>query len=126
LYYRTHATFPRKGTMDAITQVIDNWGEAIDVKEAICGIFFDFEKAIDLVDLEILFKKCEKAQLPPWLIQVLAAYLTDREQRVKVEDITTDWKNVEAGVIQGNVLGPILFIIFIADINDFMPRGISF
>jgi hypothetical protein len=40
---------------------------------------------------------------------------------VKVGNTTTDWKEVEARVIQGSVLGPILFIIFISDINEFMP-----
>ena len=44
-------------------------------------------------------------------------YLTDRQQRVKVGSTTTEWKSVEAGVIQGSVLGPVLFLLFIADIR---------
>jgi hypothetical protein len=42
---------------------------------------------------------------------------------VHTGSITTDWKNVEAGVVQGSVLGPILFIIYIADINSYLPVG---
>ena len=34
----------------------------------------------------------------------------------------TEWLKVEAGVIQGSVIGPILFILFIVDINDYLPQ----
>ena len=56
----------------------------------------------------------------------IAAYLSDRTQRVRIGELTTEWKKVEAGVIQGSVLGPILFLLYIADINDYMPAGVSF
>ena len=44
---------------------------------------------------------------------------------MKIGEIKAEWKNVEAGVIQGSVIGPILFIIFIHDINDYLPPGID-
>ena len=111
---------PKKGTMDAIVQVINDWGEAKDKKEPVTAIFFDFAKAFDVVDHEVLLTKIEKV-LPLWKCRWIAAYLTNRMQRVKVGEIVTEWKPVEAGVIQGSVLGPILFILFIADINEFLP-----
>ena len=63
--------------------------------------------------------------MEPWLISWLAAYLTGRRQRVKCGNITSEWADVEAGVIQGSVLGPILFILFISDINEFIPAGVE-
>jgi hypothetical protein len=42
---------------------------------------------------------------------------------VKVGNVATEWNKVEAGVVQGSVLGPILFILFIADFNEHMPTG---
>jgi hypothetical protein len=95
----------------------------MDKGESIMVVFFDFSKAFDLVDHALLLNKLE-AHLPEWLIKWVEAYLKNRKQRVKTANFTADWKKVEAGVIQGSVLGPVLFIIFLADINEYIPEGI--
>ena len=110
--------------MDAIAQVIEDWSRAIDEKQQVYAIFFDFNKAFDMVDHEHLLQKISiKKQLPNWLISWLAAYLQGRRQREVFGDIQTEWKQVKAGVIQGSVLGPVLFILFIIDINELIPDG---
>ncbi len=115
---------PGKSTMGAISKVIFDWGLALDAKDPIVAIFFDFAKAFDLVQHDLLLSKLEKT-LEPFLVSWIAAYLTGRQQRVKIKNTTTPWQNVEAGVIQGSVLGPVLFIIFISDINSFIPAGVN-
>ena len=114
---------PGKSTKDALLQVIEDWTKAIDNNESIMAVFFDFSKAFDLVDHDLLLRKLE-AYLPEWIIKWVEAYLKNRKQRVKTANHTAEWKQVEAGVIQGSVLGPILFIIFLADINEYIPDGI--
>ena len=115
---------PNFCTMDAIIQVIESWSHAKDIREDILAIFFDFAKAFDLVPHHILLDKLlRKGYLKPWLVSWIAAYLTNRKQRVATATTKTDWKPVEAGVVQGSVLGPILFILFILDINDYLPKG---
>jgi len=116
---------PSRCTMDAVIQVIEDWSHAKDQKTAVFSFFFDFSKAFDLVDHEVLLEKLIKLKLEPWLISWLAAYLTGRRQCVKCGNITSEWADVEAGVIQGSVLGPILFILFISDINEFIPAGVE-
>lgn len=80
---------PKKGTMDAIIQVLDDWAAAKDQREAVTAIFFDFAKAFDLVDHEVLLTKLERL-LPAWLCRWIASYLSDRTQRVQVGNVTTE------------------------------------
>ena len=46
-------------------------------------------------------------------------------QRVVLNGYETNWKEVVAGVIQGSVLGPVLFLLFISDINEYIPPGVN-
>ena len=50
----------KKGTMDAIIQVLDDLAVAKDQREAVTAIFFDFDKAFDLVDHEVLLSKLKR------------------------------------------------------------------
>ena len=87
-------------------------------------MFFDFSKAFDLVDHNILLNKINK-YLPEWITQWIAQYLSNRSQRVKYENIVTDWRTVKAGVIQGSVLGPTLFILFLHEIGEQIPSIVN-
>jgi hypothetical protein len=97
---------------------------AFDNNRTWLAIFFDFAKAFDLVPHDLLLQKLS-ASLPPWLVRWIACYLSNRSQCVKIGELSTEWKKVEAGVIQGSVLGPVLFLIFVADINNYIPAGVN-
>jgi hypothetical protein len=113
---------PGRNTMDAIVKVIDDWERALDNKETIHAVFFDFSKAFDLVNHKRLMQKLKKL-LPPYLTSWIAEWLSDRKQRVKCGNTYSLWELVVAGVIQGSVLGPILFLLYISDINEYLPAG---
>ena len=87
-------------------------------------MFFDFSKAFDLVDYELFLRKLSTL-LPRWIVSWIAAYLHDRVQRVHTINSTIEWKSVKAGVIQGSVIGPTLFILFLSDLQKLIPKEIK-
>jgi hypothetical protein len=97
-------------------------GHAVDKGQEVLAIFFDFAKAFDLVPHDKLLAKLQKL-LPSWLVKWIVSYLSNRRQRVQVGKTTTPWMRVEAGVVQGSVLEPVLFLIYILDINSYLPPG---
>jgi ribonuclease P/MRP protein subunit RPP40 len=69
---------------------------------------------------KILLTKIDK-MLPSWFTSWIAQYLSGRKQRVKCNNKHSEWLNVIAGVTQGSVLGPALFLLFISDMNEYLP-----
>ena len=87
------------------------------------GIFYDFSKAFDLVDHEMLFKRLEYYGIRNATLRLLRGYLTNGKQYVELNNIRSFAGDIQHGVSQGSALGQLLFTVYINDIVNLQLNG---
>ena len=107
----------------ALLGLIEDWKLTVDKKQLVSVLSTDMSKAFDSLSHSLTIKKLEAYGFGNHSLNLMRSFFKNRQNRVRLGDVTSDWVRMKRGCPQGSAFGPLLWNLFQNDLSSHVTDG---
>ena len=121
---KQHGFVTGRSCVTQLLDVLDSWTKTLDNGGSVDAIYMDYQKAFDSVPHRRLISKVKSHGIDGNVLHWITDFLNNRTQKVIINGISSSEKSVTSGILQGSILGPIRFVLYINDLPSCVKSDI--